>query len=320
MGEDIKERLKRGLTSSPKYIPLWYAYDETGSKLHDSGSSEIPDYYMNWSTIDILRNNVQDITRLPYKPTLIEMGSGNCANSRLIIDELMKKQQNLVFYPVDISKEFLFKTAEELSREYNNALVVKPIAADYERGVQQLKQLKGSKLLLFFNSLQNMPYDDQVNTIRLFSTLMTDKCRLVFSADITQNRESVLKAYNDDAGLATKLHENIIMRLNRDEGSEIDLSMFKHEVEFISDTRPHKTSYISVTLLAKESVHYPIPGLGIGLKMDKGERIRLHEGVEGSCKYTMEQLQNIVEKAGLRVEETWTDEQKHAAICRCKIA
>ncbi|XP_021358031.1 uncharacterized protein LOC110453414 isoform X2 [Mizuhopecten yessoensis] len=261
MGEDIKERLKRGLTSSPKYIPLWYAYDETGSKLHDSGSSEIPDYYMNWSTIDILRNNVQDITRLPYKPTLIEMGSGNCANSRLIIDELMKKQQNLVFYPVDISKEFLFKTAEELSREYNNALVVKPIAADYERGVQQLKQLKGSKLLLFFNSLQNMPYDDQVNTIRLFSTLMTDKCRLVFSADITQNRESVLKAYNDDAA-----------------------------------------------------------GLGIGLKMDKGERIRLHEGVEGSCKYTMEQLQNIVEKAGLRVEETWTDEQKHAAICRCKIA
>ncbi|XP_033729600.1 uncharacterized protein LOC117318759 [Pecten maximus] len=111
--------------------------------------------------------------------------------------------------------------------------------------------------------------------------------------------------------------QNGLLRLNREQGSHIDLTNFTFEVDFISDTNPHYMSYVRTYITAKEDIRYPIPGLGIDLVMGKGERLYLHEGEGYSCKYTLEQLQNIVEKAGLRLEDTWTDNQQHAIFCRC---
>ncbi|XP_033758367.1 histidine N-alpha-methyltransferase-like [Pecten maximus] len=239
------------------------------------------------------------IPQMPYDFTLVDLGSGDCSKTRYVIDELLKRQQNLSFFPVDISREFLLKSTKKLAEDYGDSLVITPIGVDYKQGIEQLKQIECPKLILWIGSMINLPYDEQVDTHRMVSTIMTDKCRLVFTADITQDRDANLKAYHVDGGLVQRFIEYAIIRLNKEEDSQIDIEKFTYEMDFISDQNPHHMSYVTAYLEAKEDVKYPIPGLGIDLTMTKGERLYFHEGVGFSCKYSMKQLQYIVLKAGL---------------------
>ncbi|XP_033755212.1 uncharacterized protein LOC117338118 isoform X1 [Pecten maximus] len=192
-----------------------------------------------------------------------------------------------IFYLKYCFTEFLSRAVTELSKEYGESLIIRPIFADHEQGMEQLEKVKGTKLILWFTGLLNLSYDDQVHTLRKLSTMMTDKCRLVFNADITLDKNVLLKAYNDQSGLSRKFMQNGLLRLNKEQGSHIDLTNFTFEVDFISDTNPHYMSYVRTYITAKEDIRYPIPGLGIDLVMGKGERLYLHEGEGYSCKYTL---------------------------------
>ncbi|XP_069114385.1 histidine N-alpha-methyltransferase-like [Argopecten irradians] len=259
MADELKQTLVAGLESSPKYIPFSYEYDEVGSRLQKDNNDFNDGYYLTASETWILQHNVQDI--IPDAPndlTLVDLCSGDCSKTRFVIDDLIKRQSTLTFYPLDISGEFLLKAATKLKNEYGDSLKIHPIVSDYKEGIEQLRQIKGTKLILWIGTIFNLSYEDQISTLRLISTIMTDQCRLAFSADITLSRDAVLKAYNDDGA-----------------------------------------------------------GLGIDLAMKKGEHLYLHEGVGLSCKYTLEQLQTIVEKAGLRLAGTLIDNKKHAVFCQC---
>ncbi|XP_069114707.1 histidine N-alpha-methyltransferase-like isoform X3 [Argopecten irradians] len=257
------------------------------------------------------------IPDVPNNFTLVDLGSGDCSKTRFVIDELIKRQNKLTFYPLDISEEFLLKVVTKLTEEYGDSLSIHPVASDYVQGIEQLKQIKGAKLILWIGSMINLPYEDQISTLRLISTMMTDQCRLVFTADITHSREDILKAYNTDLSIYRTFLYNGLARLNREEGSMIDLDKLSCHLDYIRNKDPEYTSYVRVYLEAKEDVVYPIPGLGIDLMMKKGEHLYLHEGAGLSCKYTLEQLKTIVQKAGLRLAGTLIDKRKHVAFCSC---
>ncbi|OWF56495.1 Histidine-specific methyltransferase EgtD [Mizuhopecten yessoensis] len=318
MEDDLRQTLVRGLTSSPKYIPTWYNYDDVGSELQQQCTTDIPDYYLCTSDRYLLQHRIQDIVpRMPYDVALVDLGSGNCSKTRLVINELLTRQNTLTFYPLDISEEFLLKSVKDLSEEYDDSLVITPIAADYVQGIEQLKQIEGPKMIMWFDSIINLSYEDQVNTLNLISTMMTDKCRLVFSADVTLDKEAVLSAYDDDAGIMQRFISYAMTRLNKETGSEVDLAKFTYEVDFISNNEPQSMSYVRAYIRANDVIRCPIPGLGIDLTMDKGECLYFHEGPGFSCKYSLEQLCTIVEKAGLCLAESVSDGQRHAAFCVC---
>ncbi|XP_060069417.1 histidine N-alpha-methyltransferase-like [Ylistrum balloti] len=321
MDNSLTRILVNGLTSSPKFIPTWYNYDEVGSELEHKCVMENPGYYFAKSQMSVLRDNIESIIpSVPYELTLVDLGSGNCSKTRLVIDELLKRQHKLKFYPVDISKDFLLKSMKKLSEEYDNEVEITPIAADYVQGIEELgKVVKGPKLILWFGSIINMSYDEQVNTLKMISTVMTNRCALLFSADITQDRPTILAAYNDKEGLEQRFVQHAITRLNNEHGSQIDLKMFTFHVDFISDTSSNRMSYVRNYIQAKRDILSAIPGLGIQLHMKKGERLYFHEGTGFSCKYTLEQLENIVDKAGLCLADTVTDENQHAIFCHCNV-
>ncbi|XP_033755240.1 histidine N-alpha-methyltransferase-like [Pecten maximus] len=316
--ENTKDKLVKGLTSNPKYLPHWYNYDNVGSEIQYRTVTEPLAYYSTRSEMSILKHSVQDfIPQVPHDLTLVDLGSGNCFKIRLVIDELLRRQKNLTFYPVDISESFLMKSAKALSEEYDCSLVVRPVAADYVTGIEQLKRVDGFKLITWFCGILNLPYNEQVDILRMISTVMTDKCVFVFSADVTQDKEAIIQAYHDKEGLVQAFNQHAIAKLNEEEGSRINLDMFTYNVDFISDSNPQYMSYTRAYLQSKEDICYSIPGLGIDLVMEKGEHLYFHEGDGFSCKYNMEQLQNIVKKAGLCLADSWLDEEKHVVFLQC---
>ncbi|XP_069112701.1 histidine N-alpha-methyltransferase-like isoform X2 [Argopecten irradians] len=321
MTDTKEQKLIAGLTSSPKYIPAWYKYDSLGSELEldcrDTAKNN--DYYLYRCMTSCLKSNIQDIVpnkETPYK--LIDLGSGNCSKTRYVIDQLLKAQTQLSFYPLDISKEFLMRTVDILHHEYGRQLVIHPTAENYVNGIEKFRQLEGPKLILWFNAILNLTYHDQVETLRLISDIMTDDCHLIFSTDITQDQHSILKAYNDKNGLHKKLFLNTITRLNREYGSEVNPDLFRYVMDFVSDPNSDM-SYVRAYIQATQHVTFPIPGLGLRLEMERDERLYLHESGTGvSCKYTMDQIRTLTNRAGLKLANSWTDDQNHAVICRCE--
>ncbi|XP_060073484.1 histidine N-alpha-methyltransferase-like [Ylistrum balloti] len=290
MTEAVKQSLINGLNSCPKYIPTWYKYDLLGSELeHDCRDSEKnKDYYLYRCMVSCLQANIQDIVPDSQNCyTLVDLGSGNCSKTRHVIDQLLKKQNHLSFYPLDISKEFLMRTADKLSQDYGEKLTIHPTAENYVNGIEKM------------------------------------------STDITQDETSILKAYDDVQdfhffsfflfyiGLHKRFFLNSITRMNGEFGSQVNTDRFRYIVDFVSGPNSD-ISYVRAYLEAKDNVTFPIPGLGMELHMQKNERLFFHEKDTGvSCKYTMEQIQTLTNRAGLQLTDTWTDDQRHAVICRC---
>ncbi|XP_033754937.1 uncharacterized protein LOC117337903 [Pecten maximus] len=118
-------------------------------------------------------------------------------------------------------------------------------------------------------------------------------------------------------GLHKKLFLNAIARMNNEYGSEVNTDMFTYVVDFVSDPSADM-SYVRAYIQATGHVTFQIPGLGIELEMKRNERLYFHETETGvSCKYTMDQIRALTNRAGLNLTDKWTDDQHHAVICRC---
>ncbi|XP_033759606.1 histidine N-alpha-methyltransferase-like [Pecten maximus] len=194
---DMKKELLAGLMSTPKYIPGWYIYDKEGSRLNDVCLKENKNYYFHRCELNVLETHLSSMLTFDTENTvLVDMGSGNCQKTRLFIDNILQNQDKLTFYPIDISHEFLSDTCRQLSEEYAEKLEINPIATDYETGISEIRTFIYPKLILWFGSIQILEPDDQIRILQLLRSAMTERCCLIFSVDITQNREAVIKAYS----------------------------------------------------------------------------------------------------------------------------
>ncbi|MEM7559053.1 MAG: L-histidine N(alpha)-methyltransferase, partial [Planctomycetota bacterium] len=118
-----------GLSSSSKYLSCKYFYDERGSELFDQ-ICELEEYYPTRTELAITRENAKLIAEaLGDDCALIEYGSGSSLKTRVLLDELT----NLAAYlPVDVSEDYLLKTAAGLQDEYTD-LEICPIVADFTK-------------------------------------------------------------------------------------------------------------------------------------------------------------------------------------------
>ena len=61
--------------------------------------------------------------------------------------------------------------------------------------------------------------------------------------------------------------------------------------------------------------HFFSAGLETSLDLEKGEYINMFEGKGVSCKYTIEQIQTLVEKGKQRLCKVWMDSKQYVAVC-----
>ncbi|XP_060063238.1 histidine N-alpha-methyltransferase-like [Ylistrum balloti] len=315
---DMKKELLIGLKSTPKYIPGWYRYDKEGSRLNDICLEKNQNYYFNRCELSVLETHISNMVTVNAENTaLIDMGSGNCQKTRIFINEILRSKNKISFYPIDISKDALLETCKQLSEDYEERLDINPIDADYETGITKLNNCPHSKLILWFGSIQNLQPDDQIRKLQLLRSVMKERCCLIFSVDTTQNREDIMKAYDDFHGRQFLM--NFIWRLIREERCTIDPDHFDLEVQLIRDDSPDKMSSVQALVRAKKTNSFIIPTLGVTVNMVEGEPLYLHDGPGLSHKYTSQQVQTLIERAGLQLVDKWVDNDGHVMFCKCKV-
>ena len=104
----LREATLRGLQREPKQLPTVWLYDERGSQLYEE-ITRLPEYYLPRREREILRARSSEIAARTRARTLVELGAGNAQRTRLLLDALAPTLER--FVPLDVSEEFLRKTA-----------------------------------------------------------------------------------------------------------------------------------------------------------------------------------------------------------------
>lgn len=298
----LAEDVRRGLGGEPKRFLPKYFYDELGSQLFEA-ICLLPEYYLTRAENEILKLYADEIAAsVEGKTTLIEMGSGSASKTRLLIEALLRKQEELLFIPVDISATALDSSSRILLQSYPQ-LNIEAYAADYFAALAELsKKPKGRTLALFLGSnISNFDLSDALKFLRALRQVLRAGDALLLGADLKKDKAILEAAYNDALGVTAAFNLNVLARINRELGGNFDLRAFKH-LAFYNEEAGRVEIYIESTRDQTVSISQ----LDVEVQFAEGEQIH----TENSYKYDLNDITKLASETGFIRNHTWLDQQE----------
>ena len=295
----LAEDVRRGLSSQPKRFLPKYFYDQLGSQLFEA-ICLLPEYYLTRAENEILERYADEIvSSLDGNTTLLEMGSGSASKTRLIIEALLRKQEELLFIPVDISASALDSSSRILLQSYPQ-LKIEAYAADYFAGLAELeKQQRTRTLALFLGSnISNFDPDEALKFLHALRQVLRSGDALLLGADLKKERRVLEAAYNDALGVTAAFNLNVLARINRELGGNFDLTAFKHRA-FYNEAAGRIEIYIESRRVQTVSINQ------LEMEVEFGEGEQIH--TENSHKYDLSDIGKLASETGFTRARTWLD-------------
>ena len=289
------EELLKGLSAASKYISPKFFYDECGSELFTEITQQ-PEYYLTKTETKLLRDHVDEISRLIGKGcVLIEYGSGSSTKIKILLDSLRPS----IYAPLDISKEYLISASEMLATEYHwltvNATCV-DFTAEFDLPFRNEQRKVG-----FFpgSSIGNFEPAQAMTFLGRIRNQVGDGGSLLLGVDLQKDVDLLNAAYNDVAGVTRLFNLNVLQHINDSFGGNFVLENFEHEASY-------NVAQGCVQMFLISQIDQEIELAGQSIAIGAGERIH----TENSYKYTVGQVQDMAEAAGFRDTLIWTDSQE----------
>lgn len=297
-GEILREVLV-GLSKSQKTINPKFLYDKTGSEFFEK-ICELPEYYPTRAEKEILRTYAQEIADLIGPEALIiEPGSGSAEKVRFLLEKLEDPQG---FVPIEISREILLRTVDELAEEFPQLRVL-PVCADFTEDLDlplTIEAQRGKKIIFFPGStIGNLDPGDAVQFLKKFSKLIGPGGGLLIGVDMKKDKATLQRAYDDEAGVTAAFNLNLLHRLNSEVNANFDVDNFSHEAVYNEDLgriEMHLKSRISQLVRVSQTI----------FRFNEGETIH----TENSYKYSVEEFCELGAKAKLKIRNCWKDSKK----------
>ncbi|NMW24497.1 L-histidine N(alpha)-methyltransferase, partial [Rhodanobacter denitrificans] len=135
--------------------------------------------------------------------------------------------------------------------------------------------------------------------LRKMRNEMGDGGGILIGVDLKKDPAVIEAAYNDRAGVTAAFTLNMLARLNREIGSNFELSAFAHRAHY----NP-MAGRIETHIVSRREQQVKVGRANVPLRAD--ETIQ----VEYSCKYSLEDFAALAARAGLAVKHVWTDPQR----------
>jgi len=291
--------VRAGFTSQPKHLSCCFFYDAEGSALFEA-ICDLPEYYLTRAERDILQERAAAVAaRLPRGARLVELGSGNSAKTRLLIEAFLRRQQTLHYVPLDICGAILQETARELLRAYPQ-LTITAIAAEYHEGLRHLDASSDlPKLILWLGSnVGNFHRPEAAEFLGKVRRSMTADDRLLLGVDLRKGRPRLAAAYDDSRGVTAAFNLNLLERINRELGGRFERDAFYHRAVY-----NELVGRIEMYLVSNRAQTVRIDALDLDVSFAAGEPIH----TENSYKYSFAEIEELAGAAGLQIEERWLD-------------
>jgi dimethylhistidine N-methyltransferase len=292
---NLHDAVVRGLSRADKHIPPKFFYDERGSQLFDRICDQ-PEYYPPVVERDMLVRLADEIAGLTGTGrVLIEPGAGSAAKVRLLLDAL----RPAAFVPMDISFDYLKSATRRLAEEYP-WLPVHAACVDFTHSMPVPAEVPPGKRLLFFpgSSLGNFDREEAAAFLRMVRETIGGSGMLLIGVDTKKDAELLNAAYNDAAGVTAEFNLNLVHRIRRELGLEIDPAAFEHRAFYNEDA-----GRVEMHLVSRKPQQLRLNGHCFDFA--EGESVH----TENSYKYAPEEFLELAADSGLEPVRHWTDDQ-----------
>ena len=299
----ILDDVRAGFARTPRELPPKYFYDERGSRLFEA-ITRLPEYYLTRAEREILTARADEIIDEVRPRTLLELGAGSAAKTRILLGAMRRAVGTVTYVPVDVSEDFLEQTRVALERE-DPGLRVEPVVADIGVAMEVPANVEPPILFAFLGStIGNFDAPAAIALLTRVRAQMRLNDRVLLGTDLRKDPAVLNVAYNDAAGVTAEFNRNMLRVLNAELGANFDPGAFEHRAYYNEAARR-----IEMYLHAIGVQLVYIPGMPPVVFRD-GEAIR----TEVSYKYDRAAVGALAATARLRVTRWMTDSANRFAL------
>jgi len=294
--ESFREAVIKGLSARPKSLSPKFFYDHRGSELFEQICLQ-PEYYLTRTEERILVQALGEIAELAGPDAvLLELGSGASRKIRLLLEALRPSD----YLGVDISRDFLVESTRRLAADYP-WLDVHAVWADFSRRMAMPQGLNGRRTLAFFpgSSIGNFEPAAAEAFLRDLHQMLPADSGLLIGVDLIKDETRLNAAYNDAAGLTAQFNLNLLERMRRELGAELDPSQFRHQAFY-------NTEAARIEMHLQSQTRQSIRVGERSFEFAPGETLH----TENSCKYSIPGFRAMAQRAGFRPQAVWTDAEQ----------
>jgi dimethylhistidine N-methyltransferase len=295
--DEFANAVIEGLSRPQKSLPCRFFYDARGSELIEE-ITRLPEYYPTRTETEILAANAADIVDgVPEGGVLVEFGSGSSLKTEILLDKLPRIA---AYVSVDVSSSALKEAKRRLAARFPD-LDVRPMIGNFTRPVALPAEFALRHKTGFFpgSTIGNLTPAEAQRLLRVFRDMLSPGGRLIIGVDLKKDTHTLVRAYNDAAGVTAAFNLNLLARINREIGPAFDLDAFRHEA--IYNPRDGRIEMYLISSKAQE-----ITLLGRRYHFEAGETIH----TENSYKYSLAQFQDLARSANWQPQRVWTDADK----------
>lgn len=284
------DEARAGLSRRPPSIPSRWFYDARGSRLFQ-WITNLPGYYLTRVEREILADRAADAAA-PFagRPcAVVDLGAGDGHKTAPLLRALAAVVPALAYAPVDVSRAALDEACARAAAAVPG-VAARPVQASWTAALRRLGRSSPdeARLLLFLgSSIGNLEHAEAAALLGGLRRAMRPGDHLLVGFDLVKPLEVLLAAYDDPQGVTRAFNLNLLARLNRELGADVDVAAFRHVATW-DPVRPAMESWL-------EPVRDLVIHLGgRAFHLARGERIR----TEISCKYTSDRIDHFAAGAG----------------------
>lgn len=296
--ESALDEVLAGLSRNPKELPAKYFYDDAGSALFERICA-LPEYYLTRAELQLMERHVEAIAAfLGRDVALIEFGCGSGLKTRILIEAL----RPIAFVPVDISRSALESACAALAERFPQLSIV-ALRADFTRSIAwpAHEAVRARRRAVYFpgSTIGNFTRQETIDFLARARDLVGPGGALVVGVDLKKPAAVLTAAYNDAAGVTAAFNLNLLSHLNRTLGANFDLSSFSHCAFYAEEM-----GRIEMHLRSLRPQIVTVGRQGFSFGADELMRTEI------SCKYSIEEFQQLGRIAGFEPEHVWHDDER----------
>lgn len=292
----LREEVADGLTRPSKELSPKWLYDDRGCELFDQ-ITRLAEYYPTRAERRILDTHAGAIVELSGADAIVELGSGTSDKTRLLLDAFVDAGRLERFVAFDVAEQTLRDAVAKLSVDYPAAEVA-GVVGDFNEHLWALPGGGQRMIVLLGGTIGNLYPHERAAFFSEVRSITVPGDTLLLGTDLIKDRERLVAAYDDSAGVTAAFNLNVLAVLNRELDGDLDLDGFEHVARF-----DESQSFIEMRLRSLRDQVAHLGAIDLDVTFAEGEELR----TEISTKFSIQRVHDELVAAGLAPVQHWTD-------------
>ncbi|MFB6306895.1 MAG: L-histidine N(alpha)-methyltransferase, partial [Flavobacteriales bacterium] len=195
------------------------------------------EYYPTDCEYEIITEQKERIKELLLKGgqpfDLIELGAGDGMKTEQLLAYLFNEGVDFKYLPNDISSNILKKVQKDMNNKYPS-IIVEPLHDEYFNALEKLGEKSTNKKVVLFlgGNIGNFSDDESLNFLRTLKNKLQKDDILLIGFDLKKDPGLIMDAYNDPHDITKQFNLNLLKRINKELGGDIDLNNFYHHITY----------------------------------------------------------------------------------------